>query len=72
MKHTIRRIESTPTDYKLCGSCGNLNWYKNKKCFCCDSTFFNNDEDLIKEFISNEKKFYTEEYEDGINIEIEV
>ena len=65
MHHSLDKIHSKLTDYKLCGRCGNLNWYENEKCIWCDTTEFNNDQDLVKEFVENEMKFYKTEYPEG-------
>jgi hypothetical protein len=35
MEHTLDKIISKPSDYKLCPLCGNVNWYENEDCYFC-------------------------------------
>ena len=56
MNHTYERIRNKPTDYKLCLSCNNINWYENKICWFCGSSDFGDTEkgiyDSVEDFIS--------------------
>jgi len=40
MQHNVDSILTKPDDYKLCKSCGVINWYENKQCHACKSFIF--------------------------------
>jgi len=35
MHNTIGRIVGKISDYKICGHCGQINWYENEWCINC-------------------------------------
>lgn len=37
MHNTIGRIAGKINDYKICISCGQINWYENDYCINCDT-----------------------------------
>ena len=43
MHNTIGRIAGKINDYKICGQCGQINWYENESCINCAimPVFFN-------------------------------
>ena len=79
MEHTYEKILSKPSDYRMCNSCGTVNWYDNILCVICgeqtlSKKTMSNDE--MHHFLEEEKDFYVEEEgydEDEIwNIKLEV
>lgn len=64
MEHTISKIISKPSDYKICPFCGNINWYENNNCVVCNS--FPNilsvvdlmTEEQMNDWYENEKTYF--------------
>ena len=63
MEAQLMQIQAKPQDYKVCRACGRINWYENKECIECGSDDFSDNVSLVEEYIQEEYRFYTQEYE---------
>lgn len=65
MHHSIERILSKPTDYKICWGCQSVNWYENVHCVNCEHTTFHEMHDATV-------KNMQETFQDDMEMELEV
>jgi hypothetical protein len=79
MEHSLEKIISKPSDYKICTSCGNLNWYENEECIICGDDLELSelmDNEMMDDWFEEEKEFwmnvedYTEEEVYGVIREV--
>ena len=57
MRHTVDRMLSKPSDYKICMECGTWNWYENDECIRCGHSKFrktnSRDTDAFREILKD-------------------
>ena len=61
MEVSIEKIEGKLSDFKLCKSCGVINWYENEVCHNCGKSKFKEFGKGIKKYIEDERSFYRNE-----------
>lgn len=79
MEHSLDKIQSKPSDYKICPACNKLNWYENE--VCCSCCYFIEDvniaekEDILN-YVKAEVEFYKLEFgydtDTALNVKIEI
>ena len=57
MFHTLNSIAGSKQDYKVCKSCGCVNWYENKSCHNCNTNIFKK---MTQSWIEYELKYLVE------------
>lgn len=75
MIHTLDKIESKLSDYIVCENCFGINWYENKECIFCNSNKLYSDDDMVYNWVKDERSFWESEgyAENKINnIEIQI
>jgi len=71
MRVTIGYLVAKPEDFKLCLSCGCINWYENEVCHSCQGTRFTKNLRKVKRAIRNYVK-YREEHDEHFCDECEI
>jgi hypothetical protein len=71
--HSLGRITSKKSDYKMCNLCGHLNWHENINCVVCDyENSFDIDEARISAWCDHEAEYQACLDENTSNIVYEV
>ena len=64
-----------PSDFKICKSCGEVNWYENESCKECGSERFDDSEKAVRKWVDCEYEYwkkiegYSEEEADSVLVE---
>ena len=57
----LANIETKPSDFKVCKKCGSLNWYENESCFNCGAEEFDESEEAVWKWVSDEREYWIKE-----------
>lgn len=60
METQLSNLLVKPNDYKLCRSCGVVNWYENEFCHFCEHEKFQEIGDNVQEYYKEEIDFIIE------------
>ena len=57
----LQDILASPIDYKVCKSCGSINWYENEECITCGAGQFHTQKEAVLKWTEDEYKYWMEE-----------
>lgn len=61
MEVNYSKILSKPSDFKICKTCGKINWYENDRCINCKGKEFNDNKNIVIKYVESDIEFYEEE-----------
>ena len=61
MESELCRVVSKPTDYVICNSCHDINWYENKECVNCQEKLIPCENYTVAEWVEDEYEFYADD-----------